>query len=831
MCHKKIRIPRENATEILRALGTQENSIEFIDLNKNDVEAKKNFSSMLKRCEEMTSKIQEFEVICEEYKIQTSKYNKYTLFYSDLNQDLSKRDKKYGATYFDLIETEIIENDKKIKELVNSHSQIREDLVSLIEKRHVLTKTSQLITDNLQLRQSFAEGESFDDGIKTSSNLHFIAGVVSINEELKMKRMIFRVSRGRAIATFYNMALNEDEKMFTASTRQRGFSLADKKRAPMPLTYDINNSKKKIFNIIFQGGEENVLLGKILKICEIFQTSRYSVPNKNDLTRTIMDIERDINDKKELLITIEKNLTDIITKAVQLRQGHNCKYELYKLYFLQEKMIYATLNKCLLHGTFIDGEVWIPKRKVAHITRVLQTVYSEQDNKLSANLQDIDDSTDVVPPTFIPTNDFLFPFQMIVDTYGIPRYQEVNPAYFAIVTFPFEFGIMFGDIGHGFIVFLFALYLCICKSSIEKSNSMIKNVLSVRYFLLLMGFFACYCGWLYNDFLSVPIQMYTCYEEKEGQMIKKDGCVYNFGVDPKWMGATNELSFINSLKMKLSVIIGVLHMTFGIILKGCNAIYFKRYTEFIFSFIPQIIFMLGLFGYMDGLIIVKWLHNFSGKESTAPDIKSLLLNIFLKFGSEIENSLYGGKDLMRYIHIGIAILSFICIIIMLVPKTLLDYSHEKKNYQKKINNNNNNNQELLLDHPHKQIEAPKFSDVFVHVIIETIEFVLGTVSNTASYLRLWALSLAHSQLSHVFFEYGVLKVVEMDQHWIIKSFMLSVSFIAFSFLTLGVLLFMDLMECFLHTLRLHWVEFQDKFFKADGYKFSPFNFESLIVAN
>ena len=90
------------------------------------------------------------------------------------------------------------------------------------------------------------------------------------------------------------------------------------------------------------------------------------------------------------------------------------------------------------------------------------------------------------------------------------------------------------------------------------------------------------------------------------------------------------------------------------------------------------------------------------------------------------------------------------------------------------------------------------------------------------------MSLAHSQLSKVFFEYAILLTSHLTENWIIDSFILSVCFILFAYLTLGVLLFMDLMECFLHTLRLHWVEFQDKFFKADGYKFTPFNFGALI---
>jgi V-type H+-transporting ATPase subunit a len=253
--------------------------------------------------------------------------------------------------------------------------------------------------------------------------------------------------------------------------------------------------------------------------------------------------------------------------------------------------------------------------------------------------------------------------------------------------------------------------------------------------------------------------------------------------------------------------------------------------------------MLILFGYMDLLIFLKWSVNYEGEEKRAPDIKSYLMNMILKFGKlppepeeGLDWKLYGSRDFYENLHLSLVILAIICLIIMLVPTIILNYNKAKSQYK---NNNRRNlidnevtenliqNEEVNL----QENQEPLLSDFIVASVIETIEFALGAVSNTASYLRLWALSLAHSQLSAVFFEYSIGLLSRFTDNPLTDGILLSIVFVIFGAVTFGVLLCMDLMECFLHTLRLHWVEFQNKFLKADGYKFSPFCFEINIKEN
>ncbi|EGR30944.1 hypothetical protein IMG5_120760, partial [Ichthyophthirius multifiliis] len=244
---------------------------------------------------------------------------------------------------------------------------------------------------------------------------------------------------------------------------------------------------------------------------------------------------------------------------------------------------------------------------------------------------------------------------------------------------------------------------------------------------------------------------------------------------------------------------------------------------------------------MDFMIFLKWSSDWS-TYNNQPSIITLMINLPLKGADPGEVPLWGDGT----------IVSIICILIMLIPKPLLIYYDQKRKY-KKVNKRGSRNQmqlqqqlrafqqmnllnanidqvnndhkdehsdeekdieiqvhsnpqkDILQESEHKEEES--LGELFIHQIIETIEFALGSISNTASYLRLWALSLAHEQLAEVFFEKGIKSSIENGD--IVGLFF---GFLIFAIATFGVLMCMDIMECFLHTLRLHWDLF-NKFIK------------------
>lgn len=116
----------------------------------------------------------------------------------------------------------------------------------------------------------------------------------------------------------------------------------------------------------------------------------------------------------------------------------------------------------------------------------------------------------IKPPTYIKVNEFTWAFQEIVNTYGIPMYKEVNPAIFANVTFPFLFGVMFGDIGHGGLLFIAGILMVIFNDKIQNSSLAVMG--KIRYLVLLMGFFAFFNGWIYNEYFAIPLDVFgSCY--------------------------------------------------------------------------------------------------------------------------------------------------------------------------------------------------------------------------------------------------------------------------------------------------------------------------------
>ena len=253
-----------------------------------------------------------------------------------------------------------------------------------------------------------------------------------------------------------------------------------------------------------------------------------------------------------------------------------------------------------------------------------------------------------------------------------------------MITFPFFFGLMFGDFGHGLLLLLAGLFLLFSPDP---------SFRQVSQMLLLMGFYSTFCGVVYNEFFSVAmIPSESCYD-LQTRARQKD-CVYDFGFDWIWATSSHETAFIGSFKMKFSIVVGVIHMLLGTLLKAFNSVYFSNYLDLFCEAIPQFILMAVTFGYMSFCIVIKWLTNWENRDPVS------IIQIFINF-TKVDQPLFATKEIQQNLQITFLFVSFACVVVMLCVKPVVLWMRQgpphKKSIHSLLKEEEGDNEDLLIN--------------------------------------------------------------------------------------------------------------------------------------
>lgn len=219
--------------------------------------------------------------------------------------------------------------------------------------------------------------------------------------------------------------------------------------------------RKNVF-IIFAHGAE--LLAKIRKISESMGGTLYPIDSNADKREeSLREVSNRIEDLNNVLYsTSATRRTELVKVAESLSAWGNVVHK--------EKLIYSTMNNFMYDARrkTLIAEGWCPTSDLGSIQLALRRATENAGTSVPPVLQELRTSKE--PPTFHRTNKFTEGFQAIIDAYGIASYQEVNPGLFTVITFPFLFAVMFGDIGHGFLMFLSASVMCIWERKLAKAG-------------------------------------------------------------------------------------------------------------------------------------------------------------------------------------------------------------------------------------------------------------------------------------------------------------------------------------------------------------------------
>jgi len=219
-------------------------------------------------------------------------------------------------------------------------------------------------------------------------------------------------------------------------------------------------------------------------------------------------------------------------------------------------------QKILQSGRLATVKGFVPTKKVPALNEKVHEMLGEKAIVLAEKPVENQD-----PPTKLSNNRFVKPFEELTKLWGLPHYDELDPTPFMAISFPILFGLMFGDLGHGLILFAggLAVYLLL------KKNSGIKNM---AWIITMCGLAAMVAGLLYGEIFGQPIHT-----------------VLGFG-GPIWFDPFNPTSNIFQFLI-FALAIGVSQIMLGIVLEMADFILAHKPSDAIFLSLPKIAFYAG----------------------------------------------------------------------------------------------------------------------------------------------------------------------------------------------------------------------------------------------
>jgi len=310
-------------------------------------------------------------------------------------------------------------------------------------------------------------------------------------------------------------------------------------------------------------------------------------------------------------------------------------------------------------------------------------------------------------------------YQKLVGAFGLPNYHEVDPSLIMLVTFPLVFGLMFGDIGHGLILLVGGILIKPIFDKFRISGEMFDPLRDGRVLIVSCGVASILFGFLYGEFFG-PTTLSNPHTPNWYTALT--------GIPhAPWFSPSEAPS--GPLKLlEIAIIVGMIQISFGIILDVVNKILNREFRE--------------------SLAPISWIWFYWS-------ICYLLLTYKLNIGR-----------------------------VILDPKTL----------------------GIFIIAPFVgMLVLHRLTEDFMGAFSETVTKAIESISNTASYGRILALGMAHV----IFSEIALLG----------SGFMFWPTMIL---VTIFMIIALEGILTFAHTLRLHWIEWFSKYYKGDGVAFEGF---------